>query len=60
MNYLVPAVSREYIYCEAKKVRAGGHIVVIKIKIKNDDGKLLDDGSFTFYQMDKELISKED
>ena len=50
MNYLEPAKSREYIYCEAKRVRGGNHLVVVKVKIKNDDGTLLDDGSFTFYR----------
>ena len=58
MNYLEPAVSKEYIYCEAKKVRAGSHLIVVKVKIKNDDGKLLDDGSFTFYSSNYELSKR--
>ncbi len=60
MNYLEPAVSKEYIYCEAKRVRAGGHLVVVKVKIKNDSGKLLDDGSFTFFRSVNDLtVEKE-
>lgn len=58
MNYLEPAVSKEYIYCEAKRVRAGSHLVVVKVKIKNDSGKLLDDGSFTFYRSNNDVVSK--
>ena len=55
MNYLEPARSREYIYCEAKRVRGGNHLVVVKVKIKNDDGTLVDDGSFTFYRSDNDV-----
>lgn len=56
MNYLEPAVSKEYVYCEAKRVRAGNHLIVVKVKIKNDSGKLLDDGSFTFFKSDTEVV----
>lgn len=55
MNYLEPAVSKEYLYCEAKRVRGGNHLVVVKVKIKNDSGKLVDDGSFTFYRSNNDL-----
>lgn len=55
MNYLEPAVSRDYIFCEAKRVRGGNHLVVVKVKLKNDDGRLLDDGSFTFYRSNNDL-----
>ena len=55
MNYLEPAKSREYIYCEAKRVRGGNHLVVVKVKIKNDDGTLVDDGSFTFYRSQNDV-----
>lgn len=56
MNYLEPAVSKEYLYCEAKRVRGGNHLVVVKVKIKNDSGKLVDDGSFTFYRSNNDLF----
>lgn len=59
LNYLEPAISKEYLYCEAKRVRCGSHLVVVKIKIKDDKGKLLDDGSFTFYRTENNVI-KED
>lgn len=56
MNYLEPAVSKDYIYCEAKRVRGGNHIIVVKVKLKNDEGHLLDDGSFTFYRSNNSLL----
>lgn len=60
MNYLEPAMSKEFIYCEAKRVRAGSHLIVVKVKIKNDAGKLLDDGSFTFFRSNRDVYSEED
>lgn len=57
MNYLEPAVAKEYLYVEAKKVRGGNHLIVVKVKIKNDSGKLVDDGSFTFYRSNRDLSS---
>lgn len=56
LNYLEPAISKEYVYCEAKRVRCGSHLCVVKIKIKNDEGKLLDDGSFTFYRTGSAVV----
>lgn len=58
MNYLERAISKDYIYVEAKRVRGGNHLIVIKVKVKNDEGKLLDDGSFTFYRSDKDLVEE--
>lgn len=58
MNYLEPAVSKDYIYCEAKRVRGGNHIIVVKVKLKNDEGRLLDDGSFTFYRSNNSLLAE--
>ena len=55
MNYLSSAEDTDYIYCEAKTVKSGKTLIVIKIKIKNDKGKLLDDGSFTFFKTDREM-----
>ncbi len=51
MNFLDPVENTEYVYCEAKRVRSGKHLMVVKIKIRDDRGKLLDDGSFTFYRL---------
>lgn len=51
MNYFEPAVNTEYIYCIAKRVRCGKHLVNVKVEIKDDDGKLLDDGSFNYFRI---------
>lgn len=59
MNYLEPARSDKYIYVEAKRVRNGQHLVVVKCKIKNDAGKLLDDASFTYFKSNKPVIEDE-
>lgn len=56
INYLLPAVSREKIYLYATIIRDGAHLVVTEVEIKNDDGQLLDTGTFTFYKSDIEII----
>ncbi len=50
LNYLEPAVAKEYIYCTAKIVRRGFHVIVINVEITSDTGKLLDSGSFNFFR----------
>lgn len=60
MNYLEAAKDSQYLYCEAKKVRGGSHLVVVKVKIKNEAGRLVDDGSFTFYRSSNDVISDAD
>lgn len=52
MNYLLPAVNTEYIYCEAKKVRQGSHLAVYNMEITDDKGSLLQNGTFTFFVME--------
>ena len=56
MNFLDPVENTKYVYCEAKRVRCGKHLMVVKIKIRNDEGKLLDDGSFTFYRLKASVL----
>ena len=53
INYLLPVENTEYVNCTAKVVRHGRKISVFSIEIKNDDGKVLIDGSFTFYHFGK-------
>lgn len=57
MNYLSPAVSKDYIYCEARIIKDGGRLVVLHVEIKNDEGKLLDDGTFTLFKADMDIIN---
>ena len=59
MNYLEPAVSSGYIFCEAKLVRCGLHLVVVDVEITNEKGKLLDNGSFTFFRTNEDVVGKE-
>ena len=55
LNYLLPGKADKYIYCESKVTRAGRHIISAYVEIKSDDGKLLDNGSFTFYRTETEI-----
>lgn len=50
LNYLEPAVAKEYISCTAKIVRRGFHVTVVNVEITSDTGKLLDTGSFNFFR----------
>ena len=49
INYLRPAVNTEYVYCEAKILRRGDHLLVAAYEITNDDGTLLCEGSMTYF-----------
>lgn len=50
MNFLEPGLNTENLYCKATAVRCGRSLSVYKVEISDDDGKLIDDGSFTFYK----------
>lgn len=56
LNYLEPAVVKEYVVCEAKLQRCGSHLVSLNVEIKNEEGKLLDTGCFTFYRTNSSLV----
>lgn len=53
MNYLLPVEDTEYVICEAQVLRHGRKVSVIRVEITNDDGTILIDGSFTFYNLAK-------
>lgn len=55
MNYVNPGVNTEYIYCEAKVVRQGSHIAVYNVTLTDDNGKILQDGSFNFFVMEQSV-----
>ena len=57
MNFLLPAENTEYVYCEAQRLRLGKHLAVFEIKIKNDNGQLLDSGEFTFFVTEAEVLA---
>lgn len=50
MDFLEPAWQTEYVYCKASKVRSGKQLSVFNVEIRDDDGKLLEQGSFTFFK----------
>lgn len=52
MNYLLPGVNTEYIYCEAKVVRQGKTLAVYDMELTDDNGKVLDTGTFTYFIME--------
>lgn len=49
LNFLLPAVNTEYIYCECLKLKTGKHILVFDIRVTDDEGNLLDSGEFSFF-----------
>ncbi|MGN0365372.1 MAG: PaaI family thioesterase [Suilimivivens sp.] len=57
MNYLLPVEKTNYVNCTARTLRHGRKVSVIRIEITNDDGTLLIDGSFTFYNFKKKKFS---
>ena len=51
LNFLEAAAGTEYVYCIATLKKCGRHLVTVEAEIKDDDGKLLDCGLFTFFRM---------
>lgn len=56
LNFLLPAVNTEYIYCEATLLRAGKHLMVYQVKITDDAGKLLDSGEYSYFVSEKAIL----
>jgi len=59
LHYLEPGWKTEYIYCEATLIRSGKNLVTVNADIKDDNGKLLDCGYFTFFKTNMDLIPKD-
>lgn len=55
MNYLRPAMNTEYIYCVGQVVRHGKKMSVYNVELFNDDGDLLENGTFTFYTLNTKV-----
>ena len=58
LNFMLPAMNTEYVYCEAKVLRAGKHIQVFEVKITDDDGKLLDSGEYSFFLTNRRVLDE--
>lgn len=56
LSFLLPARDTEYVYCEAEELRQGRHLAVFDIKIRDDKKHILDNGEFTFFVMDGEVL----
>ena len=56
MNFINPAMNTKYVYCEAKKVRQGKKISLYNVELFDDNNKILENGSFTFYMLSKKVL----
>lgn len=56
MNFISPAIDTKYVICEAKEVRQGKKISLYNVELFNDEGKILDNGSFIFYMLNKKVL----
>lgn len=54
-NYFRSAREGDTIICEAREVKHGKTICVSECTITNQDGTLLGNGSFTFYQLEQKV-----
>lgn len=52
INYMRPVMHTEYLYCTADVQRNGAKISVVRTELADDEGRLLIDGSFTYYHLD--------
>lgn len=55
INYLLPVIDTEYVFCESSVVRAGNRMSVFEVKLINDKQELLANASFTFFRMKQEI-----
>ncbi len=56
LNFLLPAVNTEYIYCECMKLKTGKHILVFDIRVTDDNGNLLDSGEFSYFASKAQVL----
>ena len=56
LHFLEPAWKTEYIYCDARMRRSGSHIITVDVDLKDDAGKVLDCGCYTFFRTDINLM----
>lgn len=58
LNFMLPAINTEYLYCEATLLRGGKHIMVFDVKIKDDNGNLLDSGEYSYFVTPKAILEE--
>lgn len=55
INYLAPAIQVERLVAEARVIKHGKRIGVYEVEIRDEKGKLLAQGNFTYYDMGKKI-----
>ena len=55
MNFLNPGANTEYIYCECERLRGGEHILVYDVKLKDDNGLILDSGEYSYFKTERKV-----
>ena len=51
LNFLEAAADIEYVYCEARIVKSGRHLITVNVLITDGNEKTFDCGYFTFFRM---------
>lgn len=51
VNYMRLVAGTQYLYCDARVQRNGTKISVVRTELTDDEGKMLMDGSFTYYHL---------
>lgn len=59
IQYLKAARNTEYVYCEAEVIKPGRNISVVLVRIKDDQGMLLNTAEFTYFNLKKKESSAE-
>ena len=52
LHFLEVAKDTAYVYCEANMKKCGKTLIVVDVEVKDDGGKLLDSGSYSFFRTD--------
>lgn len=58
LNFLEQAANTEYLYCKATCLRNGKSLAVYTVEITDDNGKLIDEGSFSFYKTSMKVFEE--
>lgn len=58
MNYIRPAMNTQYIYCIGQVVRQGKQISVYNVELSDDNGNILETGTFTFFTLNRKVINE--
>lgn len=53
MHFLESVKDTEHVYCLANVKRSGGHLITVDVSITDDNDKLLDCGTYTFFRLTK-------